>query len=55
MELGIFFGTPDTVNSRISAMWSAVPDAPIVIIMFVMFVVHRAEALVGPITKGNPV
>ena len=36
-------------------MWSAVPDAPLVTVMFVMFVVNGAAAPEGPMTYGKPV
>lgn len=33
------------LNSGISVMWSAIPDAPLLIVMFVMFVVNGSANL----------
>ena len=38
-----------------SVMWSAVTDAPLVIVVFVLFVVNRAEAPEGLMTYAKPV
>ena len=39
-------------NSCISVMWSAVPDAPVLIKMFMLFVGNRAAALKALMTYG---
>ena len=47
--------TVTMMNSRISIMGSAVPDAPLMIVMFLMFVVNGAATPEGPRTYRKPV